>query len=491
MIDGTSIRLKARSEKGFVMAVAFDFDSPLPVAVIGAGPVGLAAAAHLLAQGEEPIIFEAGPVAGSNVLDWGHVRLFSPWRYMIDAAARELLTEAGNWLEPDPDVYPTGRELVEDYLAPLAALPDVRARLRLNARVIHVTRDGFDKMKTEDREDAPFALTVQSPDGGQERFLARAVIDASGTTATPNPLGAAGAPAIGERQLADRIFYGIPDVLGALRDRYAGRRVLVVGSGHSAFNALLDLVDLADAAPGTTIAWAIRRSGDRLHNLFGGGVNDALPARGALGERVQRLVETQRLQLVSGFKVGRLTETAEGILVAGDDEVVGPVDEIIATTGFRPDLSLLAELRLDLDPAVESPKALAPLIDPNVHSCGSVPPHGEAELRHPESGAYIVGMKSYGRAPTFLMLTGYEQVRSIAAAIAGDWEAARDIQLVLPETGVCSSGILAERGLASAEATCCGSAPVAEPVSQGGSCCGPAVPQVVPVAVGSGGGCCS
>jgi hypothetical protein len=491
MIDGTSIRLKARSEKGFVMAVAFDFDSPLPVAVIGAGPVGLAAAAHLLAQGEEPIIFEAGPVAGSNVLDWGHVRLFSPWRYMIDAAARELLTEAGNWLEPDPDVYPPGRELVEDYLAPLAALPDVRARLRLNARVIHVTRDGFDKMKTEDREDAPFALTVQSPDGGQERFLARAVIDASGTTATPNPLGAAGAPAVGERQLADRIFYGIPDVLGALRDRYAGRRVLVVGSGHSAFNALLDLVDLADAAPGTTIAWAIRRSGDQLHNLFGGGVNDALPARGALGERVQRLVETQRLQLVSGFKVGRLTETAEGILVAGDDEVVGPVDEIIATTGFRPDLSLLAELRLDLDPAVESPKALAPLIDPNVHSCGSVPPHGEAELRHPESGAYIVGMKSYGRAPTFLMLTGYEQIRSIAAAIAGDWEAARDVQLVLPETGVCSSGILAERGLASAEATCCGSAPVAEPVSQGGSCCGPAVPQVVPVAVGSSGGCCS
>ncbi len=171
-------------------------------------------------------------------------------------------------------------------------------------------------------------------------------------------------------------------------------------------------------------------------------------------------------------------------------QVIGPFDEIIATTGFRPDLSLLAELRLDLDPAVESPKALAPLIDPNVHSCGSVPPHGEAELRHPESGAYVVGMKSYGRAPTFLMLTGYEQVRSIAAAIAGDWEAARDVQLVLPETGVCSSGILAERGVVSAEPACCGSAPVVEPAAQGGSCCGPAVPEVIPVAVASG-GCCS
>src|SRR5215212_9571868 len=213
------------------MALAFDFDSPLPVAVIGAGPVGLAAAAHLLAQGEEPIIFEAGAAAGDNVLAWEHVRLFSPWRYMIDAAARELLTAAGDWVAPDPDIYPTGRELVEGYLAPLAALPAMKSRLRLNARVIQVTRDGLDKMKTEGREDVPFALTVQSPDGSQERFLAKAVIDASGTTAMPNPLGAAGVPGIGERQLADRIFYGIPDVLGAVRDRYAGRRVLSSAAG--------------------------------------------------------------------------------------------------------------------------------------------------------------------------------------------------------------------------------------------------------------------
>ena len=473
------------------MTLAFDFDSPLPVAVIGAGPVGLAAAAHLLAQGEEPIIFEAGAAAGENVLAWGHVRLFSPWRFMVDAAAHALLIANARWLEPDPGVYPTGRELVEDYLAPLAALPEIRTRLRLNTRVILVTRDGFDKMKSEGREDAPFVLTVQRPDGSEEPVLAKAVIDASGTTATPNPLGAAGVLAIGERQLVDRIFYGIPDVLDVHRDRYAGRRVLVVGSGHSAFNALLDLVDLADAAPGTTITWAIRRPSNRLSTLFGGGINDALPARGALGERVQRLVEDQRLRLVSGFKVGRLTETQDGIVVAGDDEVVGPFDEIIATTGFRPDQALLAELRLDLDPAVESPRTLAPLIDPNVHSCGSVPPHGEAELRHPETGAYIVGMKSYGRAPTFLMLTGYEQVRSIAAAIAGDWEAARDVQLVLPETGVCSSGILADRGVVSAEAACCGPAPVEEPATPAGSCCGSAVPQVIPVAAASSGGCCS
>ncbi|MFN8593895.1 MAG: NAD(P)-binding domain-containing protein [Thermomicrobiales bacterium] len=481
------------------MAIAFDFDSPLPVAVIGAGPVGLAAAAHLLRQGEEPVIFEAGPRVGANVLAWGHVRLFSPWRYTIDDAARTLLTQSDTWTAPAPAAYPTGRELVAAYLAPLAALPAIRSRLRLASRVVQVTRDGIDKMKDAGREDAPFVLTIQRPDGSEEPFLAKAVIDASGTTATPNPLGASGVPAIGERQLHERIFYGIPDVLGLHRQHYAGKRVLVAGSGHSAFNVLLDLVDLAAEVPGTSITWAIRRPGDRLETLFGGGINDALPARGALGERVRQLVSDRRLRLVSGFRVRRLTETGDGILVAGDDEVIGPVDTIIAATGFRPDRSLLSELRLDLDPAVESPRALAPLIDPNIHSCGSVPPHGETELRQPESGAYIVGMKSYGRAPTFLMLTGYEQVRSIAAAIAGDWESARDVQLVLPETGVCSSDILSEREVAccaagseaTPEAACCRTTATADLGERVGACCGSAVPQVIQLSAARKGGCCT
>jgi hypothetical protein len=474
--------------------------SDLPVAVIGAGPVGLAAAAHLLTQGESPVIFETAVSVGANVLDWGHVRLFSPWRYVIDAAARDLLADSG-WLEPDLDAYPTGEEIVTRYLAPLAALPALRPRIRLDSRVVGVARSGYDKMKTEGRETTPFILTVETPHG-QEPFLAKAVIDASGTTGTPNPLGAAGIPAIGERIVAGRIFYGIPDVLGRHRHDYASQRVLVVGSGHSAFNALIDLVDLAAAAPGTTITWAVRRPAGHLRNLFGGGIGDALPARGELGERVRGLVDAGNLRLVTGFKVARLTETEDGVLVAGDDEVLGPFDRIVATTGFRPDLSLLSEVRLDLDPAVESPRALAPLIDPNVHSCGTVPPHGEAELRQPETGLYIAGMKSYGRAPTFLMLTGYEQVRSIAAAIAGDWNAARDVRLVLPETGVCSSGILAERGVAccaasaalddTSDAACCPAPPssVSAPASASGSCCGTAAPQLIQLSGALSGGCC-
>jgi len=452
----------------------------------------MAAAVHLLARGETPLVIEQGGSVGAGVRSWGHVKLFTPWRYAVDARAVDVLTSSG-WIMPDADIHPTGNELVERYLEPLAALPQLSECIRLNRRVVAVTRDGFDKMKSPGRDDAPFALTIDTSTG-REQCLAKAVIDASGTILRPNPLGASGVPAIGEDALRDHLFAGIPDVLGVDRERYAGKRVLVVGSGHSAFNVLLDLVDLSEDAPGTSIVWAVRKTGARLGQLFGGGINDALPARGELGERVKALVEANRLRLVTGFKISRLTGTPDGIRVAGLDEVLPPVDEIVAATGFRPDLSMLSELRLGLDPAVESPSALAPLIDPNLHSCGSVPPHGAEELRHPEKDFYIAGMKSYGRAPTFLMLTGYEQVRSIAAAIAGDWEAARDVQLVLPETGVCSTSILEDRGVAccapaaTAENSCCSES---TSPAQSGGCCSTAAPQVIQLTGAIKGGCCS
>jgi cation diffusion facilitator CzcD-associated flavoprotein CzcO len=230
--------------------------STLPVAVIGAGPIGLAAAAHLVSRDETPMVLEAGATAGSSVLSWGHVQMFSPWPYNVDAIAAGML-EAAGWTPPPADIYPTGRELVEQYLMPLAGLPQIRPHLRLGTRVVSVARQGFDKLKTDGRENAPFVLRVLTADGDEAELLAKAVIDASGTYPSPNPLGASGLPAIGERALADRIFYGIPDVLGADRARYAGRRVLVVGSGHSAFNALLDLAELATQEPGTSILWAV------------------------------------------------------------------------------------------------------------------------------------------------------------------------------------------------------------------------------------------
>ncbi len=437
----------------------------LPVAVIGGGPVGLAAASHLLARGLEVKIYEAGPRVGANLRDWGHVRVFTSWRYCVDTAATALLQRYG-WRMAAPDGFPTGAELADEYLEPLAATPELSAAIETGARVTAVSRHGIDKVVSRNRGMSPFVLAVSTRDGDRHD-LARAVVDASGTWATANPLGANGLPATGEADFSDRIVYGIPDVLGRHRALYAGKTTLVVGSGHSAGNALLDLDRLARTEPNTSVLWATR--GTNLARIFGGGDADKLPARGELGAKVRELVESGRIRLLTGVAIAALHAQDHGIIVEGStaDGVshIGPVDRIIAATGQRPDLSLTRELRLDLDPWLESVRALGPLIDPNLHSCGSVPPHGHRELTHPEPGFYTVGIKSYGRAPTFLLLTGYEQVRSVAAAIAGDLTAANEVNLVLPETGVCS--VPTPRAEIDTQGCCGGPAP-----TEVQACCG-------------------
>lgn len=406
--------------------------SDQPVVVIGAGPVGLAAAAELVERGIKFVVLESGSSAGSAIDSWGHVRLFSPWRYDIAPAARRLL-EADGWAAPDLDDLPTGHDLVDTYLAPLAKLPMLAEHIRYHARVVAITRDGLDRLRTAGRDAAPFLIRLA--DG--EDITASAVIDASGTWSTPNVLGASGIPAHGEQEAAGLIDSALPDVLGADRDDYAGRHTLVVGAGHSGANTLLALAQLANEEPRTTISWAIRTGTPA--RTYGGGEADALPARGALGSRVQALVDSGRITLLAGFSAHRIETGGSSVTVTTRDGRTVTADRIVSATGFRPDHTIAAELRLDLDPVMASTRALAPLIDPNEHSCGTVPPHGVDELSHPESGYYAVGAKSYGRAPTFLMATGYEQVRSIVAALAGDWDAAREVHLDLPETGVCSS----------------------------------------------------
>lgn len=439
----------------------------LPVAIIGAGPVGLAAAIHLLGYGIEPVILEAGARVGAAVRDWGHVPMFSPWAYSTDKATVALLQRQG-WAHPDEAGYPTGLDLAERYLDPLAATPEIAGRLRLGTRVTGIARAGHGKVRSAGRDDRPFEIRTVDSAGQESRIFARAVIDASGTWSSPNPAGAGGLPAIGERAAAARIRYGMPDVLGRERDRYAGRRILVLGSGHSATGTLLDLADLARQAPGTSIVWAFR-STDRA-KLFGGGEADQLPRRGALGQRLRALADAGVYEIVAPFAADAIETAPDGRLsVLGDrDGTVRSIeaDEMVVATGLRPDLSILGELRIDLDPALDCPRALAPLIDPNEHSCGTVRPHGAAELAQPEPGLFIIGMKAYGRAPTFLLATGYEQARSVAAHLAGDHEAARRVELVLPETGVCNGP-----GRQEAEAvSCCGPAARAAP-AEASACC--------------------
>ncbi len=454
----------------------------LPIAIIGAGPVGLAAAAELLARGLRPLVLEAGAEIGASVRAWGHVRMFSPWRYNIDEAARTLL-EAAGWAAPDPEAYPTGTELVDSYLAPLAAMPAMASSIRTGARVVGITRAGHDRMRDGARAEAPFVLQIADPAGDVTEVEAGGVIDCSGTWTSPNPAGAHGLPAPGERTAQDRIAYGIPAVLGTARATYAGLTTLVVGGGHSAMNAVLDLATLAAQAPGTGIAWAFRRP--RAEVNFGGGAADGLAERGALGARAQALADAGTVRILAPFLIARITRGEGRLTVTAQDGQAVTVDRIIVAAGFRPDFGFLGELRTEFDAAVQSPPALAPLIDPNIHSCGTVRPHGEAELRHPEPGFWVAGMKSYGRAPTFLLATGHEQVRSIAAALAGDWVAARRVELVLPETGVCLAApaaafcapetpqgvCCAPKPELPAAAACCGPAPTKVTV-KAGSCCG-------------------
>ncbi|GGW72631.1 flavoprotein [Streptomyces xantholiticus] len=444
----------------------------LPVVVIGAGPAGLAAAARLIEYGLEPLVLEAGTAAGAAVREWSHVRLFSMWGELTDPAAEKLLAPTG-WVKPDASTYPSGGDWAEQYLQPLAEV--LGERVRFGATVTGVSRTGRDRIVDADREAQPFVVHFATADGGEERVFARAVIDASGTWTTPSPAGASGLPALGEKAAADRITYRVPDLKNpAVRARYAGKRTAVIGSGASAFTALATLADLAEAEPGTRAVWILRRgiSG----STFGGGDADQLPARGALGLAAKAAVDNGHADAVTGFRTEAIERTADGrlVLVGEDGRRLDPVDEVIVLTGLRPDLSFLSEIRLGLDERLQAPVELAPLIDPNQHSCGTVYPHGHRELSHPEPGVYLVGMKSYGRAPTFLAMTGYEQVRSVAAAIAGDLEAAERVELTLPETGVCGGAGLFDQ-------------PAAEETSGGGCCAAPATLTIG--AAASSGGC--
>ncbi|EEL23514.1 FAD-dependent oxidoreductase [Bacillus toyonensis] len=424
----------------------------LPVAIIGGGPVGVAAAAHLAKNGESFILLEAGENIGSNILTWGHVRLFSPWQYNIDKAALALLEKHG-WESPDIKVLPTGKEIVEQYLQPLANLPKIKPFIHLNTKVLSIGRKDTDKMKTANREKMPFMIYTEK-EGVLQIYEARAVLDASGTWGNPNPANSNGIWLKEEQSLKKHIFYGIPDILGKEQKRYANKRVAVVGSGHSAINALLELAKLKESNPKTNIVWIMRKQ--RAEEAYGGEEKDALEARGALGSRIHQLVDEGSVEVIAPYKIQRVVRTKDGMDIVGHQEEqevkINDVHEMIVNTGNRPNLSIISEIRTSIDSATESVATLAPLIDPNLHSCGTVRPHGEKELRQPEKDFYIVGSKSYGRAPTFLMATGYEQVRSIVAYLTGDYESAEKVELDLPETGVCSVNLKPNK----VNDSCCG-----------------------------------
>ncbi|EKU43158.1 hypothetical protein C518_2105 [Lysinibacillus fusiformis ZB2] len=407
----------------------------LPIVIIGAGPIGLAAAAHLVEQNQSFILLESGNEIAHNIRTWGHVTLFSPWRYNINKAAKSLL-EGSDWVEPSLETIPTGHELIDLYLKPLAELKQIKPSIRLNAKVVGISRQLNDKMKSKNRFNQSFNIYVEKEDD-IDIIEAKAVIDATGTWGNPNPANSTGVWLQNEKALADHIEYGIPDI-NTNPKRYANKKIAVNGGGHSAINTLLNLVELQKDNPSTKLLWVMRKRS--VEKAYGGEEKDALAARGALGIRIHELVDTGKVEVITPFYISQVKKEENIHIVGtinGEQKVLTGFEELIVNVGNRPDLSINSELRLSIDSATESVQALAPLIDPNVHSCGTVRAHGEEILRQPEKDFYIVGAKSYGRAPTFLMATGYEQVRSITAYLSDDEEASKRVELELPETGVC------------------------------------------------------
>ncbi|WP_281216419.1 FAD-dependent oxidoreductase [Lysinibacillus capsici] len=419
----------------------------LPIVIIGAGPIGLATAAHLVEQNQSFILLEAGNEIAHNIRTWGHVTLFSPWRYNINKVAKSLL-EGADWIEPNLETIPTGHELIDLYLKPLAELTQIKPSIRLNSKVVGISRQFNDKMKSKNRFNQTFNIYVEKEDD-IDIIEAKAVIDATGTWGNPNPANSTGVWLKNEKAIADHIEYGIPDI-NTNPKRYANKKVAVIGGGHSAINTLLALAELQKDNPATKLLWIMRKKS--VEEAYGGEEKDALAARGALGIRIHELVDTGKIEVVTPFYISQVKKEENIHIIGtinGGQKVLTGFDELIVNAGNRPDFTMNNELRLSIDSATESVQALAPLIDPNEHSCGTVRAHGEETLRQPEKNFYIVGAKSYGRAPTFLMATGYEQVRSITAYLSGDEEASKRVELELPETGVCSINLVNQSN------TCC------------------------------------
>lgn len=399
------------------------------VVIVGAGPIGLAAAAHAVERGLRPLLFEAGSRPGDAIRRWQHIRMFSSWALNIDGAAKKLL-EASGWQAPRAENYPSGKQFCEKYLEPLARTPELASRIRLNTRVTAITRIERDKLAEESRAARPFVIAFENGDGREGRVLADAVIDCSGNWQQPQPAGAGGIRALGESQAADKLHYGPVNVLGAARARFSGKRIGVLGNRHSAICTLIDVAQLAAEAPGTRPIWLVRSA--KARNDPASYVPSQLAALEKMMQDIHELTATGRVELHTDFSLDSIDISNGSLILKPAKGHALSVDELIVATGFRPNFDFLRELRLNLDPKLECPLAIAPLIDPAVHTARTVHPHGVSELSHPDANVFIAGIKSYGRAATFLLIVGYEQVRSIVAHLAGDNDAANRVELALP-----------------------------------------------------------
>lgn len=382
------------------------------IAIIGAGPVGLEAALYAATCGHDVQVYERDG-AGGNVLRWGFVTLFSPWRLNVSPLGRPLVQAL-----PPGSAYPTGEQYVRRYLEPLAGAPPLRGRVHEGWNVRHIGRERIGKADWigGPRERQPFRLLCDTPSG--ER-LARAdvVIDCSGTYGHARWLGNGNLPALGERRIRERIDYTLQDIAGTRRERFAGKRVLLVGDGFSAVTAL----DALTRLDGTRVTWVSRDAGrDPLPPI----PDDPLPERARLARLARELAGGRHPAVTfrPQTTVERLAADASGgievTLRAEDGEQTLHVERVLAHVGFEPDNSIYRQLQVHECYATFGPMRLAArlLADASV-DCLAQPARGADSLVHPEPGFFILGAKSYGSRSQFLIHLGRSQIRELFRAI--------------------------------------------------------------------------
>ncbi len=389
------------------------------IAIVGAGPVGLEAALYAVTLGHRVTIFERG-IVGQHVGEWGHIRLFSQFAINHSALGARTLREAGVTL-PDDGEYQYGRDYVASYLEPLARSSPLRDTISEGAEVLAIGRERLLKRDLigGDRQAHPFRLLVRK-NGAETTGNADVVLDCSGTWRHANALGNGGIPAPGEEAAAALIRYRLDDIRGADRARYEGKRVILVGAGHSAAAALDQLRQLA----GTTTLWVWNGAGPRPYTLH---KNDPLPERDRLGRLGNRIagggepgVEVRDQTVVEQIETtrgGTVRMTLAG--PTGNDTV--EADTVLALVGFHPDRGLYAELQVHECWATMGPmKLAATLLASDNTDCLAQTSAGAEVLTSPEPGFFILGAKSYGKNVNFLIRLGLEQIRDVFTLIECD-----------------------------------------------------------------------
>ncbi len=394
------------------------------VAILGAGPIGIEAALACLDRGWDVRIYEQGCV-GDNIKQWGHVRLFSPFKLNHSPRGAERLLNRGVILPAD-DALLNGRDFISEYLSPLAQLPEFQKILELNTTVCHISRDfqlKGDHVGNELRAARPFRILIES-NGKEETVTADFVLDCTGTFGHHNWLGRGGIPCPGEKQLANRIRYNLPDLLNCDRSIYAGTCTLVIGSGYSAATNIVSLAELQREDSSTVAYWVTRKSaGTPLAKI----PDDLLKEREQLTRKANRLAcKDSCVNWIPGAVIDSMTldEKSNQINVSltsvcnGTTQVIS-VDNVLANVGTHPDRSIYHELQIHECYATHGPmKLAAALMGETSVDCLAQSTPGAGALINPEPNFFILGAKSYGRSSQFLLKIGLEQIDQVAELIS-------------------------------------------------------------------------